>query len=261
MPSTTITDFSAQMSKGFARPNLFRVEISTVAADKQFAYQMRCFQAQIPGHNIATTDKDIGLRSIAYQKIYSDIILGFYVGGASAELKFWQDWIDRIVIRGTPTRHGYYNEYIGQIKITQENRFGHDVATWTLHDAYPKQVDPIQLDYGTNDAVMTCNATITYRHFDVKYFDVVNVNQDSGEAQYAVSSNTDLNKIKPMLEIQKEGWKFGREIMSEETFMEMYPAWDNMNKTDQQAARKLYGLSTSHGDSESGGALHSVVPS
>ena len=62
-------------------------------------------------------------------------------------------------------------------------------------------------------------------------------------------------------EIQKEGWKFGREIMSEETFMEMYPAWDNMNKVDQQAARKLYGLSTSHGDSESGGALHSVVPS
>ena len=90
MPSTTITAFKDNFTKGFARPNLFRVEISTLKPDKQVAYQMSCFQAQIPGHNIATTDKDIGLRSIAYQKIYSDVILGFYVGGGSAELKFWQ---------------------------------------------------------------------------------------------------------------------------------------------------------------------------
>ena len=153
MPS--ISEFSSNMSKGFARPNLFRVEISTLKPDKQVAYQMSCFQAQIPGHNIATTDKDIGIRSIAYQKIYSDIILGFYVDADLKRLKFWQEWIDRIVIKGTSNRHNYYDNYIGQIKITQENRLGHDVATWTLHDAYPKQVDPIQLDYGTNDAVMT----------------------------------------------------------------------------------------------------------
>ena len=255
MPSTTITAFSAQMSKGFARPNLFRVEISTIKTGSQADYQMRCFQAQIPGHNIATTDKDVGLRSIAYQKIYSDIILGFYVSGDSAELQFWQEWIDRIVIRGTPNRHNYYNNYIGQIKITQENRFGHDVATWTLHDAYPKQIDPIQLDYGSNDSIMTCNATITYRYFTVKYFDVVKKETEQTEPQYAISSNTDLNKIDPMLEIEKEGWKFGREQMSEETFIKMYPTWDNMNQTDRLAARKLYGLS---GDSKSGGVGNSA---
>ena len=189
MPS--ISEFSSNMSKGFARPNLFRVEISTLKPDKQVAYQMRCFQAQIPGHNISTTDKDIGSRSVAYQKIFSDIILGFYVDADLKRLKFWQEWIDRIVIKGTSNRHNYYDNYIGQIKITQENRFGHDVATWTLHDAYPKQVDPIQLDYGTNDAVMTCNATITYRHFDVVWFDVVKKETEQTEAQYAVSSNTD----------------------------------------------------------------------
>ena len=81
----TIHQFQAQMSKGFARPNLFKVEISEVATDVQYKYQMRCFQAQIPGHNIATTDKDIGFRSIAYQKIFSDVILGFYVSGDLAE--------------------------------------------------------------------------------------------------------------------------------------------------------------------------------
>ena len=108
-------DFKSQFSKGFARPNLFRVNISTVKASEQFKYEMGCFQAQIPGHNIATTDKDTGKRSVAYQKIYSDVILGFYVSADLTELKFWQAWIDRIV-RPDPNRHNYYNNYIGLAK-------------------------------------------------------------------------------------------------------------------------------------------------
>jgi hypothetical protein len=254
---STITEFSANMSKGFARPNLFKVSVNKVSPDKQGKYQMSCFQAQIPGHNIATTDKDIGFRSIAYQKIYSDVILGFYVDADLSQLKFWQEWIDSIIDK-TTNQHNYYDKYIGRITITQQNRAGHAVATWTLHDAYPKQIDPIQLDYGTNDAVMTCNATITYRHFTVKWHTVAGVTE-RGEVFYAENVRTDLNKISPMLEIHKEGWKFGRKIMSEEKLMDMYPGWDKMSRSDQQAARKLYGLSTMHGDSESGGALHTVT--
>ena len=108
-----ISDFKAMMDKrgGFARPNLFRVAISKIKADKQLDYQMRCFQAQIPGHNISTTDKDIGSRSVAYQKIFSDIILGFYVDADLAQLEFWQDWIDLIVVRANPNRHNYYDNY------------------------------------------------------------------------------------------------------------------------------------------------------
>ena len=182
----TITEFRATMSRVFARPNLFKVSISKIKADKQPLYQMSCFQAQIPGHNIATTDKDIGFRSIAYQKIFSDVILGFYVDSDMSQLKFWQSWIDTIINKNT-NHHGYYNNYVGTVKVTQENRSGHPVATWTLHDAYPKQIDPIQLDYGTNDAVMTINATITYRHFTAVWYDLVN--------------NIDLTALKKLLNI------------------------------------------------------------
>ena len=255
----TIMDFKAEMKKGFARPNLFKVAISTIAADKQRVYQMRCFQAQIPGHNIATTDKDIGFRSIAYQKIFSDVILGFYVDADLDQLKYFQHWIDKIINKNT-NHHGYYNKYVGEVTITQENRLGHDVATWTLHDAYPKQIDPIQLDYGTNDAVMTCNATITYRHFTVEWHTVVKA-EPKTEMLYAHDVRTDMNKKDMMLEIldKRENWKFGRNQLSEEEVIEMYPNWDTMNRADQQAARKLYGLPTSHGNSNIGGALHMVV--
>ena len=252
-----ISDFKAMMEKrgGFARPNLFKVAISKIKADKQLDYQMRCFQAQIPGHNISTTDKDIGSRSVAYQKIFSDIILGFYVDADLAQLEFWQDWIDLIIVRANPNRHNYYDKYKGEVKVTQMNRLGEDMATWTFHDAYPKQMDPIQLDYGTNDAVMTCNTTITYRHFTSKFYETIKVadEKQEGVPQYAPSVRNDMNKIAPMIEIRKDAWKFRDDIPG---FNQTdWPEWDEMDAGDRERILEWYRL---HGPSKSGGALHMV---
>jgi hypothetical protein len=165
-----IEDFKAQMRRGFARPNIFSVDISTVSTDKAAKYRMSCFQAQIPGVSIATTDKDIGFRSVAYQKLFSDMTLGFYVSTGLEEIQFWQKWIDSIV--SSKTNHfNLPKNYYGTINVTQISRTGGPSGQWTLHDAYPKAVDPIALDYGTNDAVMTMATTITYRNYTHRYLD------------------------------------------------------------------------------------------
>ena len=253
----TIMDFQAQM-KNFMRPNKFTVEISKTKAGSAFHFDMACFQAQIPGSTIATTDKDMTFRSVAYQAVYSDIILGFYANSKLKELKFWQDWIESIHYKKT-NQWAYYNDYVGQIRITPINLRSDNVASWTLHDAYPKQIDPIQLDYGTNDAVMTINATITYRHFTVTNWDLVHkkqVEENNAEAFYAPSSNTDLNKIHPMLEIHKEGFKFGHELISTADFLKGQPNWDKMKGHERAKALHLYGIYQR--ESMSGGALHMV---
>ena len=248
-----ITDFKSQFKKGFARPNLFRVAISEIVASKQAKYQMSCFQAQIPGYNIATTDKDIGKRSVAYQKIFSDIILGFYVDEDLSELKFWQQWMDRIV-RPDPSRHNYYDNYIGTIQVTQLNRSGHDVATWTLHDAYPKQVDPIQLDYGTNDAVMTCNTTITYRYFTVDWHAVLEIDSVTKETKYTHNVNSAMMEINPMEEIHKEAWKYRDDIPG---FNKAdWPDWDSLSFAQQAKILDEYRDMTA---SKTGGAFNMVV--
>ena len=258
MPS--IMDFKAQM-KGFMRPNKFTVQIGATKAGSRERIAISCFQCQIPGNVIATTDKDIGFRSVAYQTIYSDVIFGFYADDKMRELKFWQDWIESIHDRKT-NRWAYYDDYKSEITITPINREGLNVATWTLHDAYPKQIDPIQLDYGTNDAVMTINATITYRHFTVTNWDLVNKRQveiNDAEPFYAKSSNTDLNKIDPMLEIHKEGWKLGHEQISMEDFMSGHGNWDSYSRADQISALKAAGFDPGEGESMKGGALHMVT--
>ena len=257
MPNT-ISAFAAQMKEhGFARPNIFEVKIhGPTTPDGLAKFQHSCFQAQIPGNNILTTDKDIGFRSVAYQKVFSDIILGFYVTGDLRELKFWQDWINNIVNKRT-NQYKYYTHYKGKIDITQLSRTGAKIATWELHDAYPKQVDPIQLDYGTNDAVMTCNVTITYRYFEVDWDP--KEHNEAGQVLASHSTRTDL-KNNPMAEIldPSENWKFGREQISKKDFFGMYPDWIDMNQSDQQAAMKLYGITTKHGSSPVGGAAKTV---
>ena len=74
---SSIMDFQANM-KNFMRPNKFNVQIGATKAGSRERFVMSCFQCQIPGNVIATTDKDMAFRSVAYQTIYSDIILGFY---------------------------------------------------------------------------------------------------------------------------------------------------------------------------------------
>ena len=205
-----IDDVIANVQSDFARPNLFQVEIGKVKASAQKPFTINCYQTQIPGSNILTTERDIGFRQFAYQQAYADIILGFYSSGNLRELKFFQDWMDKIVNR--KTKHfNYYSEYTDQVVIKQLTRhIGNPMAgKWILHDAYPKQVDPIQLDYGTNDTIISVNVTMTYRHFTPS-FPVVPVGDSITGPLYAQSSNTDMNKIDPMWEIRNEGWKFGQ---------------------------------------------------
>ena len=253
---STIQEFKAEMKRGFARPNIFRVVIDKAILGFQQRFSLNCFQAQIPGSNIATTDKDVGFRSVAYQKIFSDVILGFYVGGDLRELRFWQDWIDTIIDNQTNV-HAYYKDYVGNVQITQGNRQQKSVAKWTLHDAYPKQVDPVQLDYGSNDAVMTCNVTITYRYHDVIWYPS-DGSEPGSSARYAHNTRTDLNKIDPMRELYdpNENWKFrDGPGPSPKTVAGWYPNWDKMSFQEQESTLRLYGVSKS---SPSGGALHSV---
>ena len=210
-----INQVKANILNGFARPNLFRVKIAKINASHQADFRINCYQAQIPGSNLATTNKDTGFRSAAYHRLYSDIILGFYCSENMQELKLFQDWIDMIVDPKT-NRKGYYSrdisdqestgytttviiEHLSRLsskggdydlgqpapklgetpKIREQELYekkgmSYDkknivTARWKLYEAYPKQVDPIQLDYGTNDTVMSMNVTLTYRTFDADF--------------------------------------------------------------------------------------------
>ena len=209
-----LSQVKANILDGFARPNLFRVSFANIVASKAEVFRINCYQAQIPGSNLALTDKDTGFRSSAYHRLYSDVILGFYCSENMQELKLFQDWIDMIVDPKTNVKGYYSSDLTGQdsegytttVTIEHLSRLsskGGEVKTqtapkltgrpiireeelyekkwqtykkenevtarWILKEAYPRQVDPIQLDYGTNDTVMSMNVTLTYRSFEADF--------------------------------------------------------------------------------------------
>jgi hypothetical protein len=166
-----ISEFKSRMSS-FARPNLFEVSIFAKpdSLNKNLHERLRfsCYQATIPGMNIATTDKDQGYRSMAYQKIYEDVTLGFYVHGDMKELKVFQDWM-QLMIDPSDNHVGYYDDYVSTVEIKNLDRQQKKVLTTTLIDAYPKTLETISLDAGANDDVMKVNVVFTYRHYTQKF--------------------------------------------------------------------------------------------
>jgi len=167
-----ISDLKAITKADFARPSMFRVHLSRdgVGETKQDFF-INCFQATVPGLSIATTDKDKAYRSVAYQKIYEDIELGFYCSGEMEELKYFQRWMDAI-IRPQDNHVAYYDDYIGTIDIVNlseqaphlhaENNV---IMTTKIMEAYPKNISAIPLDYGMSNDIMRVTVTITYRYY------------------------------------------------------------------------------------------------
>lgn len=175
-----IEQIKAKTRASFAKPSLFRVDFTTPnilvkSVDKE-RLSINCFSATVPGMNIATTDKDQGYRSVAYQKIYDDIELGFYCGEDMKELAFLKEWINSI-IRSKDNRVEYYEKYTGTIKIinlgSQIEGEGKNkkIMSTDIFEAYPKVVSPLTMDYGTNDAILTVNATFTYRYYEQTWHD------------------------------------------------------------------------------------------
>ena len=119
----TISDIKARTTASFARSSLFKVLITIPGVDsnKTKVLTLNCYNAQIPGISIATTDKDIGYRSLAYQKLYDDVLLSFYCSEDLSELKIMQDWL-KLISNPTNNRLGYYEDYASTIDIIHLSR-------------------------------------------------------------------------------------------------------------------------------------------
>ena len=179
--AVTISNIIAQTKASFARPSLFRVEIA-VATPSQVGdiglkkLSLNCYNALIPGLSIATTDKDVGFRSVAYQKLYDDVLLSFYCSEDLSELEYMQNWM-KMIINPFTNRLGYYDSYVSTIHIIHLSKFREEdkednkkTLTTTLFDAYPKKIDPIQLDYASND-IMRITVSFTYRYYEQTWGD------------------------------------------------------------------------------------------
>lgn len=125
-----------------------------------------CDQVQLPGFNYATQpNATFGeTREIPSLRMYDNISLSFYVDNGMISKNYFDDWLFCVQdpIKRT---FNYYNNYISDIIIRVEDLNNNTTYGVKLHEAYPKSVSSIQLDYSAKD-VMKMNVNLAYKYWE-----------------------------------------------------------------------------------------------
>lgn len=171
----SITNFKAKTK--FLRPNQFFVEIHGTDTNINDTLSMRCESVEFPGRTIATVDDQAYGPStkFAYEVTYNELNLTIIASEDMTERKYFEDWMDKIVIpSGTSIRGGghvkYYNNYAtGNISIYQINEDNYQIAKCVLKNAFPIGIGPINLSWDEYDSYQRFAITITYRYHEIDY--------------------------------------------------------------------------------------------
>lgn len=161
------------------RPNLFEAEVilpyNISFVGNMNAFTFRCESTELPGRTVATyDDQSVGTtRKHAYDITYSDINLTIIASRDMKERKIFEQWIDNIV---NPSGHNagnarggllkYYSDYAkGTLTVKQLDDNGDSIVEYSMHDAYPIQISPMNLTWAEVDTYQRFSVTMTYRYY------------------------------------------------------------------------------------------------
>jgi len=167
----------------WARPSLFKIVMTPASKlikkwglSKLRQIGFNCHQISIPGNNIATKAlKTYGLKKeYVYDKLFDEISSSFYVSESMDEYHFFETWQDLMYKPNQSV--GWFNEYVGTLEIHQLSKHQKfattsdigSVCKYTLVDAYPKLLSPLQLDYSASNTIQRMTVNWTFRDMIVE---------------------------------------------------------------------------------------------
>lgn len=170
---STLKDFIAEVKGGLARPAHFAVMVklpASIANDDLIKgnitkIMLFCEQATLPGISFATAPvRSFGeTKEVPYEKLYEGVTLSFYVDADLTVKRLFDQWSN--LIQDTKTRlYQYPSTYLTDtIDIFVYDTENNQRYKCTLHQAYPKAVSAIQLDYNNKD-VMRLQVQFSYQY-------------------------------------------------------------------------------------------------
>ena len=201
---SNISNFKANNSGLFARPNHFEVQFVGPHSDanNERGLIINCNTTNVPGLTMVAGDKDATYRSQVRQKVYDDVTFTFHVSDDYKELEYFQTWMN-LMIDPITNRVGFYSDYVGEIIITNKSRTNTTALRTTLLDAYPKRIEPLAVDYSTNDAAMNLSVNVQYRTYKQEYFDPKAIVEVEVEPTPKFTNLKKVRKTEPLTEFRK----------------------------------------------------------
>lgn len=162
-------DFIAEIkTKGIARINRFTVDLSPPRALQENTKRMLlfCEKASLPGVNFATTaNRSYGeTREVVYDRMFEPVQLTFHVDRNMTVKTVFDEWMNYIVNPSDRTV-GWYNDYVTPMTIRIQDLEDKTTYLVQLMEAYPKTIQAVSLDAGSNNDTMRLDVTFQYKYW------------------------------------------------------------------------------------------------
>ena len=143
-------------------------------------FRFRCEVTQLPGRTISTTDDQAygPITKFAYETGYQDLDMQIIASEDFRERVFFEVWMENIINQsnlrdGNKSNAGlskYYDQYAtGQVRIFQASPDTKILARYTLYNAYPISLSPMNLTWEEQDTYQRFTVTMTYRFHVVDF--------------------------------------------------------------------------------------------
>ena len=141
-----------------------------------------CTSAQLPGKqlNVVSREVGIGTKSVANGQVFTAINLSFYLTNRYDIRKYFQHWMNCVVSQDEKDAMfaGYYRNYVKDVTVHQLKRksdsFDNDkngksqaAYSVTLIDAFPTQMELVQLNNQAQSAAMEMTVSLAYKTYKI----------------------------------------------------------------------------------------------
>lgn len=169
-----VNDFIANLERDGARPNLFEVQMSFPAearpqgAEVKFTLMGR--SSQLPGSSTGFATLNYFGREVKVSgnKIFSEWTVTLYNDNDFKVRNAFERWMNGVNSNfgnlRTPT-FASTSSYMRDALVTQMDQTGNRVKTYSMVGAFPTDISPIDLDWGSNDAVEEFTVTFQYQYW------------------------------------------------------------------------------------------------
>ena len=166
-----LNTFVDGLTGGGARANQYRIQItgSPGGLGTKGKFSFLCRSAQIPGMTIGEVPVPYRGRQIfvAGDRTYDAWTVTVFSDTAWELRSSFENWSD-ITAKANEMAIGALDpsEYYATAIVEQMDRAGDARGTYKLIDVWPTTVDPIDLAYDTNDAVMEFSVTLRFNYLE-----------------------------------------------------------------------------------------------
>ena len=170
--SFDISAFRSKLKDGGARPNQFQVVIRYPDFIGQAAQEVGRFlitTAELPGQTMGVTPvyyrgRLVKLAGDKEFAPFSCSIINDNDFTVRNSLEKWMGYMEDAVTKGGVVQPALYQS---SIDIFQLDRNGNTLREYRIQGAFPVEIGPVQLDFGSNDQISTFGATFQYQTFTI----------------------------------------------------------------------------------------------